>query len=374
MGIWSKQQLLFGLHCISGVGWHTIQLCSHTVGLNGLEAWLDRNEKDWHELGVKPAVAQRLSAGFTVDSLDRQLELTYKSGTQWITLIDEPYPELLKHIHEPPWVLFGRGDMSLLSRPSIAMVGTRQPTVYGKKVAHKLAVELTERKLIVVSGLARGIDAASHEGALTKGETIAVLGTPCEVTYPPEHSDLARRISLSGIVISEYPMGTAPHPGLFPRRNRIIAGLTLGTIVVEAAQRSGALITAYSAMESSREVYVIPGPITSPKSAGTLQLLKDSSAKAIDSANDIIADLRCRLTTLPETDNNGTVMNCFNEAALTASEQAILDRIEDKPSTMDELLRDSELSFAELHHILLSLQLKKRIHERPGAVYGSIWT
>lgn len=373
MSTWNVKQCLVGLHHIRGIGWHTIQLCSSLIGLERMQDWLDRSAADWQSVGFKPTVAGRLAQGFTAERLNIFLETTYNSGVEWITLMDDEYPAYLKETPEPPWVLYGMGSWKVLEQPCIAIVGTRHCTAYGRKVAYRFGKELAEEGIAVVSGLARGIDAAAHEGALTSGSTIAVLGSPCQNIYPPEHNQLAHRIAQSGLVISESPLGTASHPGLFPRRNRIIAGLSLGTVVVESADRGGAMITSGLALELSREVFAVPGPISSPKSDGTLRLIREG-AIAVGSVEHVMKEIRGQLTTRPRTDNNETVMNHSETVPLSEQEQSILHLLEADDMTFDELLMKTELPFAQLHHILLSLQLHNRIQERPGGVYGSIWT
>lgn len=374
MNRWSSREVLFGLHEITGVGWRAIHAVQQVIGWEQLHHWVDRKSDEWQELGFKPSAASRLATGLTSDYINNKLELTYKSGTNWITMLDESYPDLLKETIEPPWVLYGKGEWRLLKQHAVAMVGTRHATVYGKKVAYRLSADLAARGLVVVSGLARGIDAAAHEGAMSTGSTIAVLGGSLQSIYPPEHTTLARRIAETGLIISEYSLDTAPRAGLFPRRNRIIAGLSLATVVVEAALRSGALITADHALDMSREVLAVPGPITSPKSEGPLKLLREGSKPAA-SAQDVIEEITCQLTTLQFSDNNGTVTFddvTMNDVPLLADEQLVMEQLEGHRSTFDELLVVTGLPFAQLHSILLSLQLKKRIHEHAGGVYGSI--
>ncbi|WP_261378323.1 DNA-processing protein DprA [Paenibacillus agilis] len=369
--MWRIQDCLFALHQIKGIGWHTIDTCIKLLGGEQLPAWLDRPIAEWMDAGFKPAFAQRLAAGYTTGHLQKSLELTYKSGIDWITMYDESYPECLKEIHEPPWVLYGRGDWSVAKQYSIAMVGTRSPTVYGKTVAKSLSSQLTDHGLVVVSGLARGIDAVSHEGALNKGQTIAVLGTSSGAIYPAQHNHLADKIAASGLVLTEYPIGTPGHPGMFPRRNRIIAGLSLGTVVVEAAARSGALITAQFALEASRDIFAVPGPVTSPKSAGTFELLKQG-AKPVATAGDIVEEYVHLLTSQPQSYNNETVVDVKANELLDDMEQLLLHIINEQDCTLDELFQKSDMPFANLHQHLLSLQIKRRIYEHQPGVYRSL--
>ncbi|MGZ9584649.1 DNA-processing protein DprA [Paenibacillus marinisediminis] len=379
MKLWSSRDVLFGLHELQGIGWKSIRAIEELIGWEELPGWVGRSVDDWLDLGFRPSAAAILSKGLTNEHIHMKMDQTYKAGINWITILDESYPPLLKETSEPPWVLYGIGDWSVLdhrAKQAVAMVGTRHATVYGKKVAFRLAADLAAMGITVVSGLARGIDAASHEGALSTGATIAVLGSAITSLYPPEHIDLAHRIAASGLLITEYPIGTMPRAGLFPRRNRIIAGLTLATVVVEAPLNSGAMLTADIALNMSRDVLAVPGPITSPKSDGTFKLLKEGS-KPVATVQDIIEEISCQLTILPSADNNGTVTLYRSSAAegeLSEQEMLVMDRLEGQRATFDELLFSTALPFAQLHSILLSLQLKKRIHEHAGGVYGSIWT
>ncbi|UHA73947.1 DNA-processing protein DprA [Paenibacillus sp. 481] len=371
MSEWTERELLFGLHETEGIGWHTIQMLSERVGFANLSAWLNRPAADWIHIGIKPAQAAKLAQQYDADRLAARLHITQQQGIEWITMLDHTYPELLKQTHEPPWIMYGRGNWDVLRQPCVAIVGTRTPTVYGKTIAYQLSEQLAEAGITVVSGLARGIDGSSHEGAIKKGMTVAVLGTPLDRVYPPEHRSLFHAIAEGGLVVSEYPLGTRSHPGLFPRRNRIIAGLALGTVVVEAAVKSGALITADLALDASREVFAVPGPVTSPKSEGTFYLLQQG-AKPVACAADIIEEFASWLTTLPLPYNNGTVATSALEPLLE-EEATIVQLLSLRSLTFDELLAQSGLPFAKLHQTLLSLQLKKRIREAPGAQYCSEW-
>jgi DNA processing protein len=203
-----------------------------------------------------------------------------------VTLGDPDYPTRLKEIHDPPARLYVDGRLPV--EPMIAIVGSRRATPYGQRAAHHLARDLSEAGVVVVSGLARGIDAAAHRGALEGGTpTVAVMATGLDRIYPPEHADLAQAIAVSGAVITEAEMGTLPLPGCFPVRNRIISGLSLGVVVVEAAQRSGALITARMAAEQGRDVFCVPGSIENPLAVGSHQLIKDG-AKLVQSVEDVL--------------------------------------------------------------------------------------
>ncbi|MBG9733159.1 DNA-processing protein DprA [Paenibacillus alvei] len=370
MSQWTISQIIIALHEAEGIGWHTIRDLMDRIGPNDLQYWMDRPSSQWQEFGMKPNIADRLAAQFRSEHLEQRLDIIERHGIEWRTAIDAQYPLLLRETAQYPWVIYGKGDWKCLEEASVSIVGTRTPTSYGKKVAATLGEQLSRMGLHVVSGLAKGIDAASHEGALKYGKTIAVMGTSFDQVYPPENRGLADRIADNGMVITEYPLGMKTHPGMFPRRNRIIAGLSLGTVVVEANLRSGALITADMALESNREIFAVPGPITSPKSAGTLKLLYEGSAKMIRSTSDIVEEFKGWLTTLPSSYNNETV-DAKGEQSLTEEEKRIYELICEQDSTIDDLMQRSCTTFAQLHEVLLSLQLKKRIREGLGAVYSS---
>lgn len=240
--------------------------------------------------GLPARVARAIFAKAGLAEAEKDIAASAAAGCRILTFGHEDYPPLLKQIPDPPLALYVRGDSSLLSQHAVAIVGTRRPSAYGSSVAHRLAGDLAGRQIVIVSGLARGIDSAAHRGALeAKGKTVAVLGSGIDVLYPKENKQLADKIMESGAVISEFPMGTAPVPENFPIRNRIISGLSLGTVIVEAAEYSGSLITARLAAEQNREVYAVPGNITSAQSFGPNLLIKQG-AKLVDRWTDVVEE------------------------------------------------------------------------------------
>jgi DNA processing protein len=258
----------------------------------------------------------------------------------------EGYPPLLAELHDPPSRLHLRGGpLELLARPSVAIVGARSCSPYGAQVARELAQSLAAAGLAVVSGLARGVDAEAHRGALAAGGlTVAVLGCGIDRDYPRVHAELARRIAESGLVVSEYPPGIEPSPWRFPARNRIIAGLAQATVVVEARERSGALITADFALELGREVFATPGEITSALSAGTNDLLRQGATPLL-SAEDVLEALG--IEPIPEA----------LPAGLSPEALAVLERLSDGARTLDELVRATERDPAGLAAVLTELEL-----------------
>lgn len=369
------RDLLFGLHEVEGIGWRSIDRIRRAGFLT--DQAFHCSAEDWQKLGLTAKMSQRLAERFDAEWIHNRLLLMKESGAAMVTVGDEEYPALLKETAQPPWVLYYRGSLELASRPAIAMVGTRVPTAYGRKVGEMLAEQLSRAGLAVVSGLARGIDSVCHEAALAcGGVTVAVVATGLDKVYPPENRALEREIAQKGLVLSEYPLGTPSHPGLFPQRNRIIAGLTLGTLVVEADSRSGSLITADAALEAGRDVFAVPGPVTSPKSRGALDLIKQG-AKLVTCAEDIVEEY---LSFLPEKAVN-TGGNSLSEQEnedrlaekkLTSEESHLYHILHQGPFTLDELLSRTSWDFGHLHSVLLSLIIKKAVTQLPGAIYKVI--
>ncbi|MBU2044555.1 MAG: DNA-processing protein DprA [Candidatus Omnitrophica bacterium] len=229
--------------------------------------------------------------------LDQEMGLIEKHKVNCLDIFDAQYPDLLKEISHPPLVLYVKGDLSVLNKYLLAIVGSRKASAYGLSLAGKYSTELSKLGIGIVSGLARGIDTATHQAALKNGRTVAVLGSGLLNVYPKENTRLFNQIVESGAVVSEFPLGVLPHPDNFPRRNRIVSGLTRGVLVVEAAQRSGALITARLACEQNREVFALPGGADSLMSKGTHQLIKQG-AKLVDCLEDIIEELNLNFAQL----------------------------------------------------------------------------
>ena len=243
---------------------------------------------------------EKILSGRTSAILDRELELIDKEGIDCLDIFDQDYPSLLKEIENPPIVLYLKGNRKILEKFLFAIVGSRKPTSYGISIAGDFSDQLSRKGIVIVSGLARGIDTIAHKKAIKGGETIAVLGSGLLNIYPRENKDLALEIATSGLVISEYPILTSPLSENFPRRNRIVSGISQGVLVVEAASRSGALITAHLACEQNRDVFAIPGNINSALSKGTHILIKEG-AKLVDCVDDILEELGLVLNEKQET-------------------------------------------------------------------------
>ena len=263
------------------------------------------------------------------------------------------FPRLLAELHDPPAQLYVRGDVTVLSEPAVAIVGARSCSAYGAQVARSLAGELAIAGLVVVSGLARGIDAEAHRGTLALGgRTVAVLGCGIDRDYPRSHAELARRIRADGAVVSEYPPGVEPAPWRFPARNRIIAGLCAATVVVEARERSGALITADFALELGRDVFAVPGEITSALSAGTNDLLRQGAAPLL-SAADVLTAL-------------GVESDVRPLPPLSPAGAQVLRILADGPRDADAVSRSTGRSTAEIAAVLVELELAEVVHEAEG--------
>ncbi len=346
------------MHHIIGVGWSTISLLVK-MGWQGsgiAEQMLDK-------LKAKPATAIRKK--WSANYINEVQEHLRNKQIETMTIWDADYPPLLRELPQPPWVLYLRGNRELLNSKCIAVVGTRKASSYGRKVTEQLSSQLAAAGWTVVSGMAAGIDGYAHQSVLaTRGNTIAVLGTGIDEIFPKHHRQLYERLIKDGLVISEYPPGTPGHPGLFPQRNRIISGLSFGTVVVEAAERSGSLITAEFCLEQGREVFAVPGPITSQGSRGTLSLIQQG-AKCIQTVEDILEELP-NWRTEPYTTSYEEVA-----VSLTSTESLVLAYIGTEPQQITALMEQmsEEITISDLHVSLLSLELKGCITQLPGAHY-----
>jgi len=300
-------------------------------------------------------------------AIDADLAWLETSGTAIVLASDAAYPPLLRQTSGAPAALYVQGEVGLLAAPQLAMVGSRSPTPNGRRTAREFAAWFARAGFTVTSGLATGIDAASHEGALASGgTTIAVFGTGLDRVYPPEHGALAARIRASGALVSEFPRGVAPLRTHFPRRNRIIAGLALGTLVVEAAADSGSLITARQAADAGREVFAIPGSIHSPQSRGCHQLIK-GGAKLVESATDVTEELGFSMPKEPLT---APVDTSEPGRALDKEYEMLLDALGFEPATIDSLVARTELPSASIASMLLILELEGRVAALPGGRFG----
>jgi DNA processing protein len=297
---------------------------------------------------------------------DQQLEWSTRSPEQHRLLWwdDEYYPRPLEQIDDLPPVLWSRGDVSLLSAPQVAMVGSRNATTGGNRIAMEFAQGLAESGLCVTSGLAGGIDAAAHQGALAahQGQTIAVVGTGVDLVYPARNKALAEAIVASGLMISEFPLGARAEHWHFPQRNRIISGLSLGVLVVEAAEASGSLITAGLALEQGREVFAIPGSIHNPLAKGCHALIKKGQAKLTETVQDILTELAPQLRRFVQSTTTAEV----ELAQLSPTALALLKQIPYDPISADELMVNCQLSASEFASLLMELEISDSVENYGG--------
>ena len=367
------REILIALHETDGVGRVTIAtifLYGAMKGPGSLRHSGGYLAGDWRDMGLSARQALAAEKSVRPASAERRESRYATRRMDVVTYLDDEYPPLLREISDPPWVLYYRGRLELLKRPAIAIVGTRLATGYGRKVAEEIA-EGCAGRMTVVSGLAKGIDAAAHRGAVSAAcGTIAVLAGGVDRCYPPENFALYREIGARGLLLAESPPDTILHPGLFPLRNRIIAGLALGVVVVEAARRSGALITADLAIGYNRDVFIVPGQVTSPRSLGALEYFRKGAHPALD-AGDIFQYYEYRLPELPGPQpRNGAVSRARDaEEELGEDERLIYRLILERPSSVDELAASSGMTFGHLHSILLNLLMTRRIEQQPGSVY-----
>lgn len=289
----------------------------------------------------------------------RELQRLISLGFDAVLVNEEHYPKILKEISDPPAVLFYRGDFTVLDHTSVSLVGSRKATAYGKAVADRLSADLAAFGITVVSGMARGIDTAAHLGVLRAGgRTAAVLGCGLDICYPPENRKLRDEIERQGVILSEFPLGTQPKPPHFPMRNRIISGLSLAVIIVEAAERSGALITADCALEQGREVFAVPGSINSPASRGCHRLIKEGAA-LVESAADVLAVLGLSpFEGIKDAQQN-----------FTQNQQKVLKFMEYEPIHFDELIACCDLTVEDLAVCLVELELMCAVKKVPGNHY-----
>ena len=391
---------LIHLNLIQGVGLKTVQVLHDVFGSTdrALQATPDELRKIDR---LSPAVCDLLIHKPVLYPIERELELIEKYGCQVLTLYDAEYPSHLKEIDTPPFVLYVKGKLIPEDALSISLVGSRDAKDYGRKVSYRLSYQLAQRGITVISGLARGIDTSAHRGALEAGgRTIAVTGNGLSVVYPATNSNLAGKIEASGALVSEFPMAAKPKPRNFPRRNRIISGLTLGTVVVEASNRSGALITARLAAEQNREVFAVPGEIFSELSTGTHRLINDG-AKLINTVDDLLNELSPRVLSQIQTqispgpdteatstrttpvENRGTELGSPHPSPgvrqsvsappppdLTPDERRIFDAIEVPSSHIDTIVRTTQLPISQVSSVLLMLELKGVVQQLPGKQFA----
>ena len=324
-----------------------------------------------HQLGLSPATIEALHHP-APGLIEKDLDWLAQPGNHILTCRDSEYPHLLQQLPDPPPLLYVHGNVSLLGEPQLAMVGSRNPSTPGKQAAREFAQHLASTGLVITSGLALGIDAASHQGALDVDmPTIAVMGTGLDRVYPARHRDLAYAIAEQGALVSEFPIGTSPRAGNFPQRNRIISGLSLGTLVVEAAKRSGSLITARYASEQGREVFAIPGSIHNPLSRGCHHLIRQG-AKLVETAQDVVDELGALAGACAPDTRTSTDSARHNATDLDSDYTQLLDLMGFEPISINQLVGTSGLTPAEVSSMLLQLEMSGYIAASHGGLYNRL--
>ncbi|MCG9127854.1 DNA-processing protein DprA [Candidatus Poribacteria bacterium] len=389
---------LIHLNLIQGIGSKTVPFLIETLG--SAEAVINASAQELDGIDeLTPSIRKSLADKKLGSPLEQELQLIEEYGCQVVTIYDKEYPSLLKEVDSPPLLLYIRGKLIPEDAFSIALVGSREAKDYGRRVSYQLAYQLAQRGITVTSGFAQGIDTYAHRGALeANGRTLAVMGNGLSLTYPSGNSDMEERVIESGALISEFPMGMKPRSENFPRRNRIISGLTLGTVVVEASSRSGALITARLASEQGREVFAVPGEIFSELSTGTHKLI-DNGAKLISTVDDLLDALPQHLINHISTNspNLGTenkpespqpsiiTKSRENEKTntekkvsapsvtppdLTDDEKTVFYAIEVPSSHIDTIVRTTKLPINQVSSVLLMLELKGIVQQLPGKQFA----
>ena len=315
--------------------------------------------------GLGEKVAGEIKKGPPEKRLEKELQSVKEVGGFLLTLRDEAYPKRLREIHDPPPVLYVRGDLRKEDELAVSIVGSRKTSPYGRMFAEKISRDLVRHGITIVSGMARGIDSVAHWGAISEGgRTIAVLGCGIDVIYPSENRSLFGKIIEKGAVLSEFPMGSLPEGGHFPKRNRIISGLCLGVVVIQASGGSGSLITAGCALEQGREVFAVPGNVGTEGSRGTNQLIKDG-AKLVESSDDILEEI------LPQwsREKNHVQKEEPPGPVISPEEKRVLGLLGETPLHIDAIIRESELEAGRISSLLLDLELKGLIAQWPGKCF-----
>lgn len=324
------------------------------------------NDKNSSKLIQKLELArQKYKTAFSI--YENEIEQVENIGAKIITFWDNEYPQHLKNIYYPPLILYVLGDITENDSQSISIVGTRTATDYGKSLVTKFTASLVKQNISIVSGLARGIDSIAHKTAIkNNGRTLAIIGSGLDVIYPPENKKLFHDIIEQGAIISEFPLGTKPDAQNFPKRNRIIAGISLGTLVIETRNNGGAMQTAKHALDQNKEVFAIPGNLTSEQSNGTNSLIQRNGAKLVTDPDDILVELQLKLK--PEIGINIPKP----KLDLSLFEEKILNLLDNTPKQIDKIASESSLSISDSLINLLSLEFKGVVQQLPGKMFRKI--
>lgn len=351
------------LNLVSGVGPRLRQLLVNRFGSAAAIFSASPNELRAVQ-GVGKKLAAAIAEGRDLETAKRELDRCRELNVELLLTSDEGYPASLAEIPDAPAVLYCRGTLEPADQLAVAIVGSRSCTLYGRQQAERLAGGLAKAGVTVVSGLARGIDAAAHRGAIDAGgRTFAVMATGLARVYPPEHADLANEVAASGAILSECPLNQAPVPGLFPQRNRIISGVSMGVVIVEAARRSGALHTARHALEQNRVVFAVPGRIDIPSSEGCHDLLRDG-ATLVRNVDDVLEDLGP--LSAPVAVSTDEEVHVPRELSLSDQQKAILNLITVDPQHIDVILRNAEIEPSRTLSTVTILEMKRLVQRLPG--------
>ncbi|KPK99862.1 MAG: hypothetical protein AMJ91_06020 [candidate division Zixibacteria bacterium SM23_73_3] len=331
------------------------------------EKVLSASKEELAELpDIGPVIASNIKNKVFWDKAKEQQKLLEKNQVQVVTFKDEKYPQNLLSIYDPPPFLFVKGEIKKEDRNAVAIVGCRSASVYGKRITERIGRELTRRGITIVSGMARGIDSIGHLAALKEnGRTLAVFGSGLDIIYPGENKKLAEKILSNGAILSEFFLGTKPEAPNFPRRNRLISGLSLGVVIVEAGTKSGALLTAHCALEQNREVFAIPGNLGAKNSEGTNKLIKQG-AKLVTSVEDILEELKI---TTEGGKSSSSVLSQEDLSHLTEKEKDIFKLISDEPHHIDKIATQACVNVSEALSLLLSLELKGLVKQLSGKMF-----
>ena len=367
----SERSAYITLNLIEGVG--PVRTRSLISELGSVEAILAADESRLLAVGgVGRDLAAKITSQREQIDADAEIGKAAEMGARIITPLDKEYPKHLKEIHDPPLALYVLGDIQAKDKHAVAVVGTRRATRYGIDCAERLSYELAQAGFVVISGLARGIDTAAHKGALKAGgRTVAVIGSGLNCIYPAENRQLAKEISEQGAVISEFALDRKPDKSSFPIRNRVVSGMSMGTIVIEAGVKSGAMITATQAMEQGRSVFAVPGRIDSHGSRGPHRLIRDG-ARLIESIDDVIDELQFLLPTSVgrggRRDSGKTGDTGQSLASLTADESRLVDLLDAGELDVDSIIRNTGLEPAKVSSMLIGLEMKRVIRMLPGRI------
>ncbi|WP_416198055.1 MAG: DprA-WH domain-containing protein [Sporanaerobacter sp.] len=362
MNSFNNKETLIWLNNIK-IGNRTVEkILKHFENISDI--WQATNSEIMSIKGINEEIKKRIIFHRNPNQLDEVMEKINELGINVITVLDENYPVNLRYVYDNPMVLYCKGDFTEKDNLSIAIVGSRKATAYGKWASEKFSRELAKLGITVISGMAKGIDTYAHRGALNEnGRTIAVLGSGIDVIYPKNNKDLYNEISQNGAVVSEFSIGTEPYATNFPLRNRIISGMSLGVIVIEATEKSGSLITVEHAIEQGKEVFAVPGNINSMFSRGTNSLIKDGAKIALD-IEDILEEIyefKEKLNSIEEKD--------INYSDLSLTEIKIVNCLKEKPTHCDNIVYATGLDISTVNSTLTILELKGIVKELQGRIY-----